>query len=142
VAGEVRLTLNVENAFFFVTPCRTCPLPGYLIVGAKTRATSFADLDPETLRALGPTLSLAINAVEEVINPKRVYCALFGEENREIHFHIFPRTEWIEAAYPEKGPVDGPKLLSWARNTFKEPLPGRDPDAAFEKIAELIRAQW
>jgi hypothetical protein len=75
---------------------------------------------------LGPTLAAATRAIEIVIRPQRVYCALFAEETRSIHFHLFPRTAWLlsqyAAAHPADRAISGPRLLDWARRTFHRPI--------------------
>jgi hypothetical protein len=75
---------------------------------------------------LGPTLAAATRAVEVVIRPARVYCALFAEGTRSIHFHLFPRTAWLLSQYavvhPAEREISGPRLLDWARRTFHGPI--------------------
>ena len=121
-----------ENEHFVVEGCCSCFLPGYLLVRPKLPATSISDLSPEALASLGPTLALAVGAVEAVIQPERVYICLFCEQAREVHFHIFPRTAWLASeyyrAYPQDPEIRGPGLMDWARRTFcsSGSVPGRD----------------
>jgi diadenosine tetraphosphate (Ap4A) HIT family hydrolase len=114
------------NAYFCVEPCATCFVPGYLIVTPQRRAVSLSQLESGGLTALGPTLAAATRAIEVVIRPERVYCALFAEETPFIHFHLFPRTAWLlsqyAAAHPADREISGPRLLDWARRTFYRPI--------------------
>jgi len=115
------------NEHFVVEPCLSCPIPGYLIVSPKVPSLSLSELDYNTLTSLGPTLAAAIRAIEVVTHPERVYCALFAEQTRSIHFHLFPRSAWILSHYASAHPADheisGPRLLDWARRAFHPPNP-------------------
>ena len=77
------------SAYFRVEPCVTCFIPGYLIVTPKLPTASLSELERGALASLGPTLAAATRAIEVVVRPERVYCALFAEETRSIHFHLF-----------------------------------------------------
>jgi diadenosine tetraphosphate (Ap4A) HIT family hydrolase len=114
------------NAYFRVEPCVTCFVPGYLIVTPQLPTASLSELERGALASLGPTLAAATRAIEVVIRPDRVYCALFAEETRSIHFHLFPRTAWLlsqyGAAHPGDREISGPRLLDWARHTFHKPI--------------------
>src|SRR5437660_672631 len=117
--------LVYANAYFCVEPCTTCFIPGYLIVSSRLPTVSLSELECDALASLGPTLAAATRAIEVVIRPERVYCALFAEETRSVHFHLFPRTAWLlseyTAAHPADCEVSGPRLLDWARRTFHRP---------------------
>ncbi|MGC3961238.1 MAG: hypothetical protein QM813_25910 [Verrucomicrobiota bacterium] len=118
------------NQYFTVETCATCAVPGYLIVGPKLPVTSVSEMNPEVLAALGPTLALATRAIEAVLRPERIYCALFAEQTRHVHFHLFPRTAELArqflASHPQDAEISGPRLLDWARHTFQQPAAGND----------------
>ena len=126
------------NAHFRIEPCASCPIPGYLIVSPRVPVSSLAELSPDAQSALGATLVAATRAIEAVVNPQRVYCALFAEEMRSVHFHLFPRSEWLllsySRAHPEDTEISGPRLMDWARRTFQTPIAGMGRDETFEKI--------
>ena len=54
---------------------------------------------------VGITLALATKAVDTIIKPERIYCAMFGEENNLLHIHIFFGTKWILAEYLRENPM-------------------------------------
>jgi diadenosine tetraphosphate (Ap4A) HIT family hydrolase len=95
-------------------------------------------MKPAALASLGPTLAVITAAIEAVVRPERVYCTLFSEEARDIHFHLFPRTEWLTAKYfaahPHESQISGPQLMDWALRTFQEPISGMSRDETSEKI--------
>jgi diadenosine tetraphosphate (Ap4A) HIT family hydrolase len=126
------------NAYFRIEPCASCLIPGYLIVSPRVPVSSLAELSTAAQSALGATLVAATRAIEAVVHPQRVYCALFAEETRSIHFHLFPRSDWLLSAYssghPEDTEISGPRLMDWARRTFQKPIAGMDRDETFEKI--------
>jgi len=113
------------NDYFIIEPCHTCPIAGYLIVSPILPALSLSELPREALNSLGVTLAATTRAIEAVIHPERVYCALFAEETRSVHFHLFPRTHWLLSQYAASqsvnGEVSGPQLFDWARRTFHPP---------------------
>jgi diadenosine tetraphosphate (Ap4A) HIT family hydrolase len=114
------------NAHFRIEPCSSCPIDGYLIVSPRVQVSSLSELSRDAQNALGPTLAAATRAIESVVRPRRVYCALFAEETGSVHFHLFPRTDWLlfsySRAHPEDTEVSGPRLLDWARSTFRDPV--------------------
>jgi diadenosine tetraphosphate (Ap4A) HIT family hydrolase len=118
------------NDYFVIEPCRTCFIAGYVIVSPIVPALSLSQLRREAVDSLGATLAAATKAIETVIDPERVYCALFAEETRSVHFHLFPRTRWLVSQYTtaHQGDrdVSGPQLFDWARSTFDRPSPDYD----------------
>jgi diadenosine tetraphosphate (Ap4A) HIT family hydrolase len=138
-------SLGIANAHFVIKPCVRCPVAGYLIVSPRLPVNSLSQLQPDALSSLGPTLALATRAIEVVICPDRVYCALFAEESRSVHFHLFPRSQWLLSQYPgahrADQPISGPRLLDWARRTFHSPIPddyGHKMEAIFAEIERNI----
>ncbi len=136
-------TRNVfVNTHFRIEPCGSCPIPGYLIVSPRVRVSSLAELSPDAQDALGVTLAAGTRAIESVVRPRRVYCALFAEETGSVHFHLFPRSDCLVSSYfrahPEEPDISGPRLLDWARSTFRDP-PTDDYDRTTEEIFRVIR---
>jgi diadenosine tetraphosphate (Ap4A) HIT family hydrolase len=119
-----------ENDHFHLNPCYACPLPGYLILSAKDPSDTLHELPQAALSALGPTFATISRAIQIVLAPERIYTALFCEAQRGVHFHIFPRTAWLResylSSYSSEELLDGPRLLSWARRTFTQPIPEFD----------------
>ena len=101
---------------------------------------SLSQMNPAALASLGPTLALTTAAIEAVVRPRRVYCVLFSESAKAfgIHFHLFPRAEWLTAKYyaahPNYTDISGPRLMDWARRMFQKPIAGMDGDETLEKI--------
>ncbi len=135
----------VVNAHFRIDPCSSCPIAGYLIVSPRVCVFSLAELSPDAQAALGVTLAGATRAIERVVHPRRVYCALFAEETGSVHFHLFPRTDSLLSSYfrahPKDAEVSGPRLLDWARSTFSGPA-ARDYEqttqATFSALHKII----
>jgi len=129
------------NSHFRIEPCSSCPIAGYLIVSPRVRVSSLAELSPDAQSALGVTLAAATRAIETVVRPRRVYCALFAEETGSVHFHLFPRTDWLLSSYsrahPEDADISGPRLLDWARSTFCGPA-ARDYEQTTQAIFSAL----
>lgn len=109
-----------EDEYFRLEQCPACPVPGYLILRIKSGCTSLGELPPAQSTALSGLLPRAVRAVERATGADRVYLLSFGEVDRRLHFHLFPRTAWVRdaffAACPGQGePVDGPALFCWIR---------------------------
>ena len=88
---------------------------------------SLACLPPTVASSFGDVLTKAVSAIEMVTNADRVYLLSFCEIDRRLHFHLFPRTEWLLEAYQfttetENGPVNGPMLFEWARQQYKNQI--------------------
>lgn len=133
-----------ENEFFRVERAASCFVPGYLVVSAKESAASLAELKGRAASALGPLLVRVTRAIEEVVSPEVVYCARFGEKERQVHFHLFPRSARLAAEYrsanSSPGSLDGPCLLSWARERY---ILANSTEAELQevrKVGDAIRA--
>lgn len=104
---------------------------------------SLPQMNSATLASLGPTLAAVTAAIDAVVRPQRVYCALFSEETRAVHFHLFPRTEWLTAKYfaahPYETEISAPQLMDWARQSFQKSIPGMERDEILEKILVWLR---
>jgi diadenosine tetraphosphate (Ap4A) HIT family hydrolase len=126
----ISLMIIFKNDHFHLSPCYACPLPGYVILAANNGFNALHELPQPALSALGPTLAAISRAIQTVLAPERIYLALFCEAQSGVHFHIFPRTAWLResylSSYPSEELLDGPRLLSWARKTFAEPIPEFD----------------
>jgi len=127
MSNSVSKPLVYQNDHFLIAPCVSCPVAGYLIIKPIVSTLSLSQFRPDALALLGPTLANATKAIETVIRPERVYCALFSEETRSVHFHLFPRTLGLlsqyATAHPEDREISGPRLLDWARRAFHPPAP-------------------
>lgn len=135
-------TLILVDEFSTLAHADFCAVPGYLVLRVRTRAESFGDLSTGQAQRLGGLLASASSAIETVTKADRVYCLSFCEVDRKLHFHLFPRTEALLAAYQEATgtagqTVDGPALFAWARATY--PV-GTAMPAGWPKIADICVA--
>ena len=113
-----------QNEYFIVEHSYSCALPGYLIVSPTIEVTSINELPDTTQVLLGPTLASATDVVNYTVNPIKIYCAQFGEEDTHLHFHIFPRTREITTEFLAEFPgqselIYGPIFLDWARSKYR-----------------------
>jgi len=101
----------------------SCAIPGYLIVEPVDTVETIGELPPERAARLGPLLGQLSAAISKAVDADRVYCLLFAEEKRAIHFHLFPRTAWLLDAYrahlgSADAAVSAPQLFEWARFAY------------------------
>ncbi|EPE5298442.1 HIT family protein [Vibrio parahaemolyticus] len=113
-----------EDDNFMVSPCRSCNIPGYLIVECKDAISSLSQLSVDAQKDLGVLLALLESAVTKTLSPEQVYCARFGESGGNLHFHVFPRSTVVTEQYLEYFPtqealIHGPILFDWAREYYK-----------------------
>ena len=95
-----------RHGYFNVAHCYDCLEPGNLIVPPIVPTRPLAALSRTAQQELGPVLAAATKTVRRIIAPQKIYCTQFGEENQQLHFHVFPRTtemtnEFIRA-FPEQ----------------------------------------
>jgi diadenosine tetraphosphate (Ap4A) HIT family hydrolase len=114
--------LVFETEFFTVYHETSFFIPGYLIIFPKKRTTNWGDFSEESLINLGPLLALSHTCVNSVINPERIYSAQYGEVERNIHLHIFPRDQETTTKYlsdcglEPSSVIAGPALMDWVFN--------------------------
>ena len=125
-----------EDALFSLEQSAECAISGYLILRLKGAETGMAELKADRAKALGDLLARAVRAVEAAVGAERVYVLSFCEVDTRLHFHLFPRTDWLLKEYfkandCDADPVNGPRLFEWARKTFTagSRLPEGIPDS-------------
>lgn len=133
--------LILEDALARVEQADFCGVPGYLVVRLKTGARSLGELPPAAAAELGRLLARTVGAVEMVTGADRVYLLSFCEIDRNLHFHLLPRTEQLLVAYHQGTgtagrAVNGPLLFEWARDTYG---PGSPPPAGGLAVGEVCR---
>jgi len=106
-----------ETAHFTVSQARGYRVPGYLIIEAKADVTRLADFEPEAAAELMQLIVAAEATALKLTGAERVYVMKFAELNPRIHFHIFPRTARVgaafEAATGATAPYNGAALVAW-----------------------------
>ena len=123
---------------FLIEHCYSCAVPGYLIVSPLAVVDSLEALPNRAAEGLGPLLVAVTSLVQTVVNPERIYCAQFGEEQSQLHFHIFPRGHVLTEQYLRTFPhhasqIRGPVLLDWARDYYRD-----TQVAVFEEVSAVI----
>lgn len=99
-------------------------MPGYLMLGARSRVSALHELPDSALAELGPLLAKTQRMVETLFNPKRLYIGRYGHEpGHSIHFHIIPVYDWVETLFWQD---DRYRLLE----TFASPSPANLSDGA------------
>lgn len=109
---------------FVIEHCYSCSVSAYLIVSPLAAVQSLDALPSQSVKNLGPLLVNVTSLVKETVNPLRIYCAQFGEEQSQLHFHIFPRgvaltEEYLEAFPHHASQIRGPIVLVWARDHYR-----------------------
>ena len=112
-----------EDDLVAVAQSVECVIPGYLVVRLKPAGSTLGELGLRDAERLGAMLSRSARAIGSIVGAERVYCLSFCEVDPQLHFHLFPRTGWLLAAYhagtgTRGQPVDGPALFGWARRAF------------------------
>ena len=115
--------LIIRTGHYIVEHCYSCAVPGYLIVSSTDDVDSISRLSGPAQSQLGSVLAHAVEMVTDAVQPLKVYCAQFGEEDARLHFHVFPRSGEMTARFVKEFPeqdqlIHGPLLLDWARTEF------------------------
>ena len=75
-------------------------LPGYLMLGAKARIHSLADMPEAALAELGGLLARTQRVMEAQLEPKWLYISRYGHmPGFPLHFHFIPVYDWVEDAF-------------------------------------------
>ncbi|MEO1080166.1 MAG: hypothetical protein AAFY29_11485 [Pseudomonadota bacterium] len=111
-----------ENEHFVIEHSAFYRIAGLLFVLPKRKVISLMEMTDAELALMGTTLRIANEAVHVALQPINIYSAKFGEMDRNVHFHIFPRTAELTAVYRRDtgaGPaIEAPKLIAWAHNRY------------------------
>ena len=135
-----------ETQYFRIEQSYEILIPGYLIVSMKEPIAEFSQMPHEVAVDLGQSLQMACRIAEKIIKPERVYVAKFGEECKQIHFHILPRTlslleEYKQTLGMKDEPISGPQIFDWVRNKYRSNGMRKDLDPSFQKIIEQMRLE-
>lgn len=135
-----------ETQYFRIEQSYEILIPGYLIVSMKKPIAEFSQMPHEVAVDLGQSLQMACRIAEKIIKPERVYVAKFGEECKQIHFHILPRTlslleEYKQTLGMKDEPISGPQIFDWVRNKYRSNGMRKDLDPSFQKIIEQMRLE-
>jgi diadenosine tetraphosphate (Ap4A) HIT family hydrolase len=78
-----------------------CPVPGYLMVGAKSPdAVELSDLVAAAQREIGSILAQATRILRADLGAERVYVGRYGHDGgHTVHFHVIPVYPWIVSAF-------------------------------------------
>ncbi|SCZ57320.1 Diadenosine tetraphosphate (Ap4A) hydrolase [Pseudomonas sp. NFPP18] len=75
-------------------------LPGYLMLGSRSRVNSLAELHESALTELGGLLARVQKNLELQLKPKWLYISRFGHApGYPIHFHFIPVYPWVEELF-------------------------------------------
>jgi diadenosine tetraphosphate (Ap4A) HIT family hydrolase len=142
VADRITLTgipsiTVLANEHFSIEPCSTCHMPGYLIVTPRDTLESLSRMNVAPLVSLGPTWAM-VKLQSKPSFSQSEFTAL------SVHFHLFPRTEWLTAKYfaahPRETEFSGSWMMDRARRMFRNPISGMYINETFEKIRAWLRS--
>lgn len=138
--------LIFADEIFSLEACLAHQIPGYLILRLRQVHPTFSGLSDQVAQQLGLAVAKISALVEGKVAAETVYVMRFGEESRQIHFHIFPRTRRMDEAFRSHHSscgqfLNGPLVFEWARNHFKteqESLINWGLDFDFKAFAECL----
>lgn len=108
---------------FIVSQCSTINIPGYLIIESIQEDYYLYKKQVSSWKTLGILLAKIEEELYKTLQPENIYFCKFGEENKKIHFHVFPRTREITRKYfehhPNTGILNGPQIFDWARREYR-----------------------
>ncbi len=120
-----RELIVAETEHWLVNQRIGCPLPGFLMAGARDgAATSLPLLCDAALAELGLLLARCTAAIESVLGAERVYVARYGHTpGFAVHFHLLPLHAWIVDLYRADSRAvmdepDGPEMARFIDRAF------------------------
>ncbi|MFK8328700.1 HIT family protein [Pseudomonas sp. BJa5] len=91
-----------ESRYWVLNHRMDSALPGYLMLSAKQMTHSLAALPIEAQAELGVLQARIQKAIDDQLQPKRLYIGRFGHgAGYAIHFHFIPVYAWVEALFWE-----------------------------------------
>lgn len=95
-------------------------LPGYFILAPRQHITDYAEISDNVASQLIKMTKTVVKILQEQHEAKKVYQCCFGELTPHIHFHLFPRYEWMQSIKEicDHGIIDGAKLFSFVRQKY------------------------
>lgn len=140
MAGDPRFTV-FEDGDFGIFHCADVDVPGYLILTCVGSPATWNQLNSRQMARLGGMIGHTVEALRATVEPERVYVCAFGEQAPALHFHLFPRYEWMaDLCGAGLGSIDGPALLSlirWERAC--RPHDWSDAPAVLDIVQEVRR---
>ncbi len=132
-----------ENEHFTIEHAIYYRVAGFLFVVPTQTVKSLTEMTTPALALLGPTLQLAVRALENVLRPQNIYCTKFGESDGTVHFHVFPRTQSLTSEYQRENSdsegIDGPRLMSWANSKYIGDCEYGDIEATIRSLKKHFR---
>ena len=105
--------------------------------------SSLGDLPKDACDELGFLLQCTSQAVESAVKPQRVYVCMFNEAYVAVHFHVFPRMNWMKDFSSDFGRsgtlIDGGIVFSAARRAKADPAVILEAEAQIVAAAATIR---
>lgn len=112
------------------------PMAGWLVLKPRRHVEAFADLTEGEAASFGPLVRSVTHALQELLNPAKIYLSMFMEAEgfAHLHVHIIPR---FEDTPPE---CRGPRAFEYLRAANQTGVSQDSVDEAC-RIAEALRAR-
>lgn len=111
-----------RDDFVLLNHSMDVPIPGYVILSPLRHMEQLHRMTVDESVALAKVLRAVCAAVQSLDGVEKVYVASFGEDTGHVHFHIFPRYQWMLAEPAEEiftgEKLDGAKLFSYMRKKY------------------------
>ncbi|MHB1285494.1 MAG: HIT family protein [Leptospirales bacterium] len=114
-------------------------LPGYLVLATVRHLEGLDGLTERETDSIGRVQQKAARAIQALPDVRKVYLSSFGEVCPHLHFHLFPRTDWMleDASSWTDGEIDGPRIFDLYRKKLKTV---GTPERVFEAVREFRKA--
>jgi len=132
-----------RSSHWLVRHSAEAAIPGYVVLYSTHSVTSLSDLPKGASEELGPLLQCTVKAVEDIVKPERVYVGMFNETYSAVHFHVFPRMNWMRkfslGTDDPKNLIDGGIVFSAARRAKSDPAAIGEAEPQILGAAAAIR---
>lgn len=95
-------------------------LPGYFIIAPIRHVTEYTQLNTAEAANLFQITQKTLALLQQKYNARKIYQCCFSELTPHIHFHLFPRYDWMDdiKKIHINGSIDGIKLFSFIRQKY------------------------
>jgi diadenosine tetraphosphate (Ap4A) HIT family hydrolase len=134
----------LQTPHWIIRHCADVAIPGYVVIVSSHPSVGLGDLPQPAIEELGLLLSRTVKAVEFAVSPERVYICMFGESTSVLHFHIFPRMDWMKKWSCDSGVasghlIDGASVFSAARRLLSGTADLQDEESRMARAASMIK---
>ena len=110
-------------------------IPGYLILFPRRHVEFYHDFSTPECEKIALLMRDCSRILTGLDGVERMYIVSLGEETRHVHFHLFPRYEWmLKKPYWNQSKIDAAELFSQVRKKLQVNRQDMEDDSILEIV--------